>query len=101
MPSATRRQRWVAGLAALEPDLVIDTGDNLAHQQAVPFVLRGLGRLLDRPGVYVWGSNDYYAPQFKNPLGYLVEIRDTLPMSAVGKILYRVLRDEHAGAVKS
>jgi long-chain acyl-CoA synthetase len=28
-----------------------------------------------------------------------VEIRDTLPMSAVGKILYRVLRDEHAAAV--
>ena len=27
-----------------------------------------------------------------------VEIRDTLPMSAVGKILYRVLRDEHAAA---
>ena len=26
----------------------------------------------------------------------LVDIRDTLPMSAVGKILYRVLRDEHA-----
>jgi long-chain acyl-CoA synthetase len=25
-----------------------------------------------------------------------VEIRETLPMSAVGKILYRVLRDEHA-----
>ncbi|HZT75559.1 MAG TPA: long-chain fatty acid--CoA ligase [Vicinamibacterales bacterium] len=28
----------------------------------------------------------------------LVDIRDTLPMSAVGKILYRVLRDEHATA---
>jgi long-chain acyl-CoA synthetase len=28
----------------------------------------------------------------------LVEIRDTLPMSAVGKILYRVLRDEHGKA---
>jgi long-chain acyl-CoA synthetase len=28
-----------------------------------------------------------------------VEIRETLPMSAVGKILYRVLRDEHAAAV--
>ena len=27
-----------------------------------------------------------------------VEIRDTLPMSAVGKILYRVLRDEHAAS---
>ena len=30
-----------------------------------------------------------------------VEIRDTLPMSAVGKILYRVLRDEHAAATAS
>ena len=31
----------------------------------------------------------------------LVEIRDTLPMSAVGKILYRVLRDEHAAAISA
>ena len=30
----------------------------------------------------------------------LVEVRDTLPMSAVGKILYRVLRDEHAAAAQ-
>ncbi len=71
-PQATSRQRWVSRLAALEPDLVINTGDNLAHAEAVPFVLRSLGRLLDVPGVYVWGSNDYYAPTFKNPLGYLV-----------------------------
>jgi predicted MPP superfamily phosphohydrolase len=71
-PDAIKRQHWVAGLAALEPDLVIDTGDNLAHQEAVPFVLRSLGRLLDLPGIHVWGSNDYYAPLFKNPLGYLV-----------------------------
>jgi long-chain acyl-CoA synthetase len=28
-----------------------------------------------------------------------VELRETLPMSAVGKILYRVLRDEHAAAI--
>jgi long-chain acyl-CoA synthetase len=28
-----------------------------------------------------------------------VEIRETLPMSAVGKILYRVLRDEHAASL--
>ncbi|MBW8861319.1 MAG: long-chain fatty acid--CoA ligase [Acidobacteria bacterium] len=27
-----------------------------------------------------------------------IEVRETLPMSAVGKILYRVLRDEHASA---
>jgi len=70
-PGDRARQRWVAGLAALEPDLVIDTGDNLAHPAAVPFVLSCLGRLLDVPGVYVWGSNDYYGPGFKNPLSYL------------------------------
>ena len=74
-PSARRRQRWLTELSGLEPDLVVDTGDNLAHQRAVPYVLRSLGRLLDRPGVYVWGSNDYYAPTFKNPLRYLTERR--------------------------
>jgi long-chain acyl-CoA synthetase len=31
----------------------------------------------------------------------LVEIRDTLPMSAVGKILYRVLREEHANSARA
>ena len=36
-------------------------------------MLRSLGRLLDVPGVYVWGSNDYYAPTLKNPLRYLTE----------------------------
>ena len=70
-PSAKARQRWLSTLGALEPDLVINTGDNLAHEAAVPFVLASFGRLLDRPGVYVWGSNDYYAPTFKNPLRYL------------------------------
>jgi uncharacterized protein len=70
-PSSTARQTWVSRLAALEPDLVVNTGDNLSHIDAVPFVLRCLGRLLDVPGVFVWGSNDYYAPTLKNPLRYL------------------------------
>ena len=39
------------------------------------------------------GLTEYKVPR-------VVEIRDTLPMSAVGKILYRVLRDEDAAAVK-
>jgi long-chain acyl-CoA synthetase len=30
-----------------------------------------------------------------------VQIRDTLPMSAVGKILYRILRDEHAASTNT
>ncbi len=71
IPAARAQQRWLSTLGALEPDLVINTGDNLAHEEAVPFVLGSLGRLLDHPGVYVWGANDYYAPKFKNPLRYL------------------------------
>ena len=70
-PFARARQRWLSTLGALEPDLVINTGDNLAHEEAVPYVLGSFGRLLDCPGVYVWGANDYYAPKFKNPLRYL------------------------------
>ena len=60
------------GLAALEPDLVINTGDNLAHLEAVPAVLAAHGRLLDRPGAFVLGSNDYFAPRPKNPARYLL-----------------------------
>jgi uncharacterized protein len=80
-PYAKARQRWLSTLGALEPDLVINTGDNLAHEEAVPVVLGSLGRLLDHPGVYVWGANDYYAPTFKNPLRYLKgpSNRDRLP----------------------
>ncbi len=85
-PTTRARQAWVSRLAALEPDLVIDTGDNLAHHDAVPYVVDSLGRLLDRPGVFVWGSNDYTAPVFKNPLRYVIEperrgqmTKDSLP----------------------
>jgi predicted MPP superfamily phosphohydrolase len=66
----TSKQRWVAGLAALEPDLVITTGDNLAGTDAVPPTLRALEPLLDLPGAFVLASNDYYAPVPKNPLKY-------------------------------
>ena len=72
-PRNRARQRWVSLLAGLEPDLVINTGDNIAHLDAVPTVLGALGRLLEKPGVFVWGSNDYYAPTFKNPVRYVLE----------------------------
>jgi predicted MPP superfamily phosphohydrolase len=71
-PGQRSKQRWVAGLAALEPDLVVDTGDNLAHVRAVPAVLAALDPLLSLPGVFVFGSNDYFGPTFKNPLRYIV-----------------------------
>ncbi|MEU4671232.1 metallophosphoesterase [Amycolatopsis sp. NPDC023774] len=72
LPGHRAKQRWVAALDRLEPDLVVNTGDNLSHQTAVPSVLRALGPLLDRPGVFVFGSNDYYAPKPKNPARYLM-----------------------------
>ena len=75
-PRNAARQRWLASLAGLEPDLVVDTGDNISHRDAVPLVTESLGRLLDLPGVFVWGSNDYYAPSFKNPLRYFVRSPD-------------------------
>jgi predicted MPP superfamily phosphohydrolase len=64
------KQEWVAGLADLRPDLVVDTGDNLAGMDAVPGTLRALEPLLDLPGAFVLASNDYYAPRPKNPLKY-------------------------------
>lgn len=71
-PNQRSKQRWVSALDQLEPDLVVNTGDNLAHPQSVPAALRSLGPLLDRPGVFVFGSNDYYAPKPKNPARYLL-----------------------------
>ncbi len=70
-PNQRSKIRWVAELDALEPDLVVNTGDNLAHPDAVPGVLSALGPLLARPGAFVFGSNDYYGPTPKNPARYL------------------------------
>ena len=72
-PNQKSKQRWVSSLMDLNPDFVVNTGDNLAHQNAVPAVIRALGPLLDVPGVFVFGSNDYYAPRPKNPVRYLTK----------------------------
>lgn len=71
MPRQDAKVAWVQGLAELQPDLVVNTGDNHSHRKAWPWVLQAYGRLLDLPGVFVWGSNDYLSPVFKNPLSYV------------------------------
>lgn len=76
-PDQRSKQRWVSELAELDPDLVVNTGDNLAHPQAVPAALRAMGSLLDRPGVFIFGSNDYYGPKPKNPARYLLPTAQT------------------------
>lgn len=73
VPGQRTKADWIRGLAALEPDLVVNTGDNLSHLQAVPHALEALKPLLERPGVFVMGSNDYYAPTPKNPGRYLTK----------------------------
>jgi predicted MPP superfamily phosphohydrolase len=70
-PRRRRLLSWIRSLDALAPDLVVNTGDSIAHAQSVPPLLDALGPLLDRPGVFVYGSNDLYSPVPGNPLHYL------------------------------
>ncbi len=96
-PSQSRKQEWVRSLAALEPDLVVNTGDNLAHLGALPTVLDSLGPLLDVPGVFVMGSNDYYAPTVRNPLRYLLP-DDGVRNTHTAKLPWQGLKDAFANA---
>ena len=75
-PGQQRKQRWVGDLAGLDPDLVVVTGDNMAHPEAVPAVRRAFEPLLDIPGAFVFGSNDYKGPVFKNPFTYFNDDRE-------------------------
>ncbi len=76
MPGQQRKQQWVAELIGTDPDLVVVTGDNMASPDAVPGVLRALQPLLQLPGAFVFGSNDYKGPVWKNPLLYLLPDRE-------------------------
>nr|WP_244925323.1 metallophosphoesterase [Georgenia faecalis] len=71
-PGQRLKQEWVRSLVELEPDVVVTTGDNMAHPHALPAVLHALEPLLERPGAFVLGSNDYYSPVPKNPGRYFL-----------------------------
>ncbi|SDB80762.1 Predicted phosphohydrolase, MPP superfamily [Raineyella antarctica] len=73
LPSQLKKQHWIAELAALEPDLVVSTGDSLSSDTALAVLESSLGPLLDKPGVFVFGSNDYVRPVMKNPADYVVK----------------------------
>jgi len=70
-PWQKRKMAWITRLANLKPDLVVDTGDNLGHPKAIDPLLSCFEPLLAMPGVFVNGSNDYFAPAARNPLNYL------------------------------
>ncbi len=69
-PWQRRKIDWIRSLADLEPDLVVDTGDNLGHPEANIAVEHALAPFAGVPGVYVHGSNDYFGPTVKNPFRY-------------------------------
>lgn len=71
-PRQAHKLAWIESLGRLEPDLVVNTGDNIAHPDSVQPLLDAFGRLRDVPGVFVFGSNDYFAPSMRNPVRYLL-----------------------------
>lgn len=70
-PGRHRLMSFVRSLAALDPDLVVNTGDSIASPDAIGPLLDCLGPLLNKPGVFVLGSNDLYSPKPRNPARYL------------------------------
>lgn len=95
-PGQQPKIEWLRGLRDLRPDLVIDTGDNIAHRDAVPVLLDALGPVLEAPGVFVFGSNDYYSPTLRNPLKYLLP-DDGKRRTDVPQLPWRDLRERLTG----
>jgi predicted MPP superfamily phosphohydrolase len=71
-PKRKRLAQDIKSWIELKPDLMISTGDFIAHEDGIKSLISALGELLDTPGLFVFGSNDYYAPRFKNPFSYLL-----------------------------
>lgn len=71
MPRQQRKVAWVEALTEERPDLIVNTGDNISHADSVAVALRAFEAFEGVPGVFVLGSNDYFAPVPKNPARYL------------------------------
>src|SRR6478609_6387283 len=69
-PPQHRKHAWIGGLSALQPDVIINTGDTLSARNGIPAVMRALKPLYEFPGAFVPGNNDYYVPTPKNPVKY-------------------------------
>lgn len=69
-PWQRRKQEWLASLADLEPDLIVNTGDNLGHRDGLDGIRRAFEPFAGTPGVFVHGSNDVHGPTPRNPLRY-------------------------------
>lgn len=93
LPDDERKIAWVSGLAELHPDVVVNTGDILSSQQSVPTAVAAFGSLLELPGVFVFGNNDFIEPVRKSPHRYFVAKR---PISPGPELPWRDLRAAQA-----
>ena len=66
-PGQAKKIAWVRDLAALEPDFVVNSGDNLAHVEAVPPLLRAMEPLMEFPGAFVLGLQRLLRPCAQEP----------------------------------
>lgn len=84
---------FIRSLAALRPDVLVTTGDNISDADAIFPLMAAWNSLRFTPGVFVFGSNDYYAPAFKNPLKYVLDGRSHLEEEP-RELPWRTLRDK-------
>lgn len=77
LPGQKKKREFLRSLASLKPDLVINTGDNVANEEAIEAIASDLAPLLERPGALALGSNDKYAATRRNVFRYL--LRDPRP----------------------
>ena len=87
---------FIRSLASLKPDVLVTTGDNIADKDAIFPLMAAWNSLRFTPGVFVFGSNDYYAPKFKNPLKYVLHGRSHADADNV-ELPWRELRDKFTG----
>lgn len=71
-PWQRRKQAWIASLASLNPDLIINTGDNMGHVEGLRGIRTAFAGFRGTPGFFVNGSNDTHAPTPRNPLRYFL-----------------------------
>lgn len=73
LPQQQLKRKFLRQLADLEPDLVVNTGDNVANSAAISAIAEDLGPLLKLPGVLALGSNDRFAASKRNIARYLLK----------------------------
>ncbi len=82
LPDQEHKHAFVRSCLDTAPDMVVVTGDVLGHADVVDAAIDLLADVArGRTAVAVLGSNDFYGPRPKNPLGYFAQrgIRITGP----------------------